>query len=114
MKPTRWQGLKRFIIFRLFRSLPIGQQFDMVDKLETRALASAGKMLYFKVGDSVLYVPNHAHDDIHHPDTEVGFITRIADIPDAYFVKFPDSSTSKLCYKRNLRHDLKRGLHEDK
>ena len=34
----------------------------------------------FAVGDSVLYVPNHAHGDSKHPDCERGVVSSTNDV----------------------------------
>lgn len=31
----------------------------------------------FKRGDQIAYIPTHA-DDVHHPDTELGFVTSVS------------------------------------
>lgn len=48
------------------------------------------------IGDSVIYVPQHAEGDLTHPDTEVGIITSYND--KYVFVKFETSvSCSVAC-----------------
>lgn len=65
-------------------------------------------MYQFQPGQRVMYVPNHAHDDLNHPDIELGTITRIN--KETIFVQFDrdvetigQEAISKGCYPHNLR-----------
>lgn len=42
----------------------------------------------FKEGDTVIYVPTHAHGDTTHPDCEHGFVTSVSERTGTVFCKF--------------------------
>ena len=55
----------------------------------------------FKVGEHVIYVPNHADDNFTHPDCEHGVVTSINKI--YVFVKFdPSKDYGIACDPSNL------------
>lgn len=53
-----------------------------------------------KTGQPVLYVPNHAQNDVNHHDCERGIVTSKND--KFIFVDFEGCSYAKACYPRNL------------
>lgn len=63
-----------------------------------------------RVGDRVIYVPNHAFGNRCHEDAEHGRITSFSKNGETVFVRFDkdvarlgwDSSTSKGCYPNTL------------
>lgn len=54
----------------------------------------------------VLYVPNHAHGDITHPDVERGVITMVSLNVANVFVRFGNQIQSKACYPSTLVLEL--------
>ena len=55
----------------------------------------------FNIGDNVTYVPNHANNDISHPDCEYGQVTSKND--KYVFVKFsPQAVNGQACDPTNL------------
>ena len=49
----------------------------------------------FKVGQAVIYVPYHAHDDLNHEDCEHGVVSSMNDT--FIFVRFGASITGQAC-----------------
>lgn len=58
-----------------------------------------------KVGDRVVYVPNHANGDRNHPDCERGMVHRINEEAAIVFVLFDGDYNPKGCYPHNLLVD---------
>jgi hypothetical protein len=52
------------------------------------------------LGNPVLYVPNHVHDQ-DHPDCEVGFISTVRD--GGIWARFHEGDTGAKCQPENLR-----------
>ncbi len=52
------------------------------------------------LGKKVIYIPNHAHCDIRHPDCETGVVTNANDL--GCFVRYGNDQHSKLTNWRDL------------
>ena len=52
------------------------------------------------IGRAVIYTPNHANNDINHPDAEYGFIKSFTD--DVVFVRYHLGDTAAGTERENL------------
>jgi hypothetical protein len=70
-------------------------------KTSMSAFNPSGLTRDFKPGDQVVYVPNHAHGDIAHPDVERGVVTSIN--PYFVFVRYGNETGAKATSPNDLR-----------